>query len=71
MLEAELKVRKWGNSLGVVLPNEIVKKNGLKEGSVIEVFIPQKSKISLEKVFGTAKFKKSTQQLKDEMRAGW
>ncbi|MBS3150935.1 AbrB/MazE/SpoVT family DNA-binding domain-containing protein [Candidatus Woesearchaeota archaeon] len=71
MLEVELKIRKWGNSFGVVLPNEIVKKNKLKEGSTIEIFIPEPKKVDFEKIFGTAHFKKSTQQLKDEMREGW
>jgi len=28
-------------------------------------------KADLKKIFGTAHFKKSTQQLKEEMREGW
>ena len=71
MLEVELKIRRWGNSFGVVIPNEIVKKNKLKEGSTIEIFLPEPRKVDFEKVFGTAHFKKSAQRLKDEMRGGW
>ncbi len=71
MLEAELKVRRWGNSLGVVLPNEIVKKNGLKEGSTLQVLVPESKKRDLSEIFGSFRFKKSAQQLKNEMREGW
>ncbi len=28
-------------------------------------------KINLEKIFGTFRFKKSAQQIKDEMKEGW
>jgi len=30
-----------------------------------------KKAVPLKELFGTAKFKKSAQQIKDEMRAGW
>ena len=30
-MATEVLIRKWGNSIGVVLPKEFVKDNGLKE----------------------------------------
>ncbi|MFH1586671.1 MAG: hypothetical protein ABID38_02345 [Candidatus Diapherotrites archaeon] len=43
------------------------RKNKTKDGVVIGV-----KKVRLIKdLFGTAKFKKSAQEIKDEMRAGW
>lgn len=71
MIEARLKIKKWGNSLGVILPSDIVKKKKLKEGSTIEVLVSEGKNIDLEKIFGTFKFKKSAQQIKDEIREGW
>ena len=71
MIEATLKIKKWGNSLGVILPTDIVKKKKLKEGSTIDILVTEGKNINLEEVFGTFKFKKSAQQIKDEIRKGW
>ncbi len=50
-------VRKWGNSFGIVLPNEIVKKNNLEEGLNIEVIIRPKYKMNGKNLFGLLKGK--------------
>ena len=71
MIEAKLKIKKWGNSLGIILPTNIVRKKNLKEGSTIEFLVPEGKNVDLEKVFGTFKFKKSAQQMKDEMKEAW
>ena len=71
MFRTKLKVRKWGNSFGTVIPKNIVKRKKLKDGSSIEVLIPENKKINLEEIFGTFKFKKSTKAMKDEIRRGW
>lgn len=62
-------VKKWGNSLGVVLPKEIVQKEGIRESEVIEVKIERKPHV--RELFGAFKFSKSTQEIKDEIRRGW
>ncbi len=33
----EIKIRNWGNSLGIRIPNFIVKKLSLKDGSAVEI----------------------------------
>ena len=71
MIEKILKIKKWGNSLGVILPPDVIRRKNLKNGSTIEIFIPETNKKDLSELFGTMKFKKSTQQIKDEMRKGW
>lgn len=65
----ELKVRKIGNSLGVIFPSELVKERKIKENETVFVNIAKKADLS--KIFGMFKFKESGQKIKDEMRKGW
>ncbi len=65
----ELKVRKIGNSLGVIFPGEMVKARNLKENE--KVFVSVAKKGDLSKFFGSLKIKESGQKIKDEMRRGW
>ncbi|MBI4918501.1 hypothetical protein HY837_01115 [archaeon] len=65
----EVKIKKWGNSMGVILPKELVKEKKLKENQKILIQIVEKADLS--DIFGSLKFKKSAQELKDEAREGW
>lgn len=65
----ELKVRKIGNSLGVIFPKEMVKERKLKENET--VFISVAKKGDLSKYFGMLKTKVDAQEVKDELRKGW
>lgn len=49
-IKAEAK--KWGNSLGIVIPKEAVKKLGIKKGQQMDIEIKAKKKID---GFGIAK----------------
>ncbi len=62
--------RKWGNSLGITLPKELVKQQNIKEGDVLSLPIVIK-KTNLSDVFGIAKSKESGQKFKDRIRKGW
>ena len=71
MLEVEAKVRKWGRSFGVVIPKDKVKEEGIKENETIKLLIAKKTNV-LKETFGTFKFKKSTQEMLDEIdREAW
>ena len=71
MLEVEAKVRKWGRSLGVVIPKDKVKKEGIKENETIKLLIIKKTNV-LKETFGTMKFKRTTQEILDESdRVDW
>lgn len=62
-------VRKWGNSLGIIIPSDIVKQKQLKEGDVV---IPELiKKADLTPVYGSIKRKLSGQAFKDMVREGW
>ncbi len=67
----EAIVKKWGNSLGIILPREIVKERNLKENSKVEILIA-KEKPNLNQIYGLVKKRKmSGQRMKDEARKGW
>ena len=69
MAEVEAITRKWGNSLGITLPKELVDEEHLQENQ--RVIIEIKKAIDLRKLRGLVHFKKSAQKIKDEMREGW
>ena len=63
------KVKEWGNSLGVIIPRDIARKEKLK--SEDEVIIEIRKKMDIMDLFGALKFKKYSQQMKDEGRKAW
>ena len=73
-MQEEIKAitRKWGNSIAVVIPNEIVSKKNIKENTEVTISIEKtRPKAGALWGFGKGRFKKSTQEIKDELRAGW
>jgi antitoxin component of MazEF toxin-antitoxin module len=70
MFEFKAIPRKWGNSVGITLPNEIVEAGNLKTKKEIEILIVEK-KVDLRKIFGSLKLKEQTQIIKDKMKEGW
>ncbi|MBS3114153.1 AbrB/MazE/SpoVT family DNA-binding domain-containing protein [Candidatus Woesearchaeota archaeon] len=70
MVEIETKTRKWGSSIGVVLPKEVVDEIGIKPNEKIVIDI--KKRPLAKEFFGKfPHWGKSTQEIKDEMREGW
>jgi len=62
------KVKRWGNSLGVVLPKTLVEEEGLREGEEVEVTVRRVSDV--RNLRGKYPFK-DLQHEKDEMKRGW
>jgi antitoxin component of MazEF toxin-antitoxin module len=62
------KVKRWGNSLGVVLPKTLVDEEGLKEGEEVEVTVRKIS--DTRNLRGKYPFK-DLQHEKDEMKRCW
>lgn len=67
MAEMDGKIKKWGNSGGLVMPMDFMKKNKLKFGEDVHVIVIKKSNV-LRETFGTFKFKESAQKIKDDLR---
>ena len=67
----ETRPKQWGNSLGITIPREIVKREGITPNETIRVIIVGKGMEKVRKTFGTLTFKKSTQQMMDEIDEGY
>ena len=73
-MQEEIKAitRKWGNSIAIVIPSEIVNRKNIKENTEVTISIEKtRPKAGALWGFGKGRFKKSTQEIKDELRAGW
>ena len=69
MSEVDVFARKWGDSLAVIIPNDIVKKEKISANEKLHIIIKKEADFS--DLFGKFKTKKSAQQLKDESRKAW
>lgn len=68
-MEVEVVARKWGNSIGVTLPKEAVKKEGIKENERFFIDIHKEKHSKVIDIFGLAKgWKIDSQKIKDELR---
>ncbi len=59
--------KKWGNSLGVILPAEFVKQNNIQEGEELDITLEKKQNV-LKELFGSLKTKKTAEQVRKEFR---
>lgn len=65
--------KKWGNSIGITIPKEIVEKEGISGKEKIRVMIAGKRRTKFSEIFGSLKpkHKISTQKALDEIDKGW
>ncbi len=68
-MKVRAKVRKIGNSLGIIIPADESRLRGLSEGD--EVVLEVEKRVDPKQLFGKFKFTRSSQELKDEARAAW
>lgn len=68
-MKVKARVRRIGNSLGIIIPSEEASANGLAEGDSVEIEVSRRA--SVRELFGTAKFDRTAQEIKDEAREGW
>ena len=63
----EVKTKKWGNSIGIVIPNEAIARLNIKPDEEIVIEIEKKNNV-LKEMFGKAKFKRSAKKIIEEFR---
>ena len=63
----EVKTKKWGNSIGIVIPSETINRLNIKPEERIVIQIEKKTNV-LKEMFGIMKSKKSTKQMVKEAR---
>ena len=67
MFRSETKLRAWGNSVGVILPKELVKEEKLSINDEVEVIVKKKSN-PLKDAFGKLReFKDKSDKSTDEI----
>ena len=67
MADINVKVRKWGDSLAVIIPKEIARNERIQASDTVHLNIIKQTDLS--DVFGIlkGKLKKSVQEIKDEL----
>lgn len=56
--------KKWGSSVGIIIPKQIAEKEGIKPGQKIEVILRKPAKVDMNKVFGSLKdWKRPTEKI--------
>jgi len=68
-MATEVIAKKWGNSIGIVLPKDFVEKQGIEEND--KIFVDVVKEANLKHLFGSLKRKMSGQKFKDMVREGW
>ncbi len=63
----EVKTKKWGNSIGIVIPIEAVERFNIKPEEDIIIEIEKKNNV-LKEMFGKAKLKKSAKRMIKDFR---
>ena len=66
----QVAVKKWGNSMGVILPKKLVDEKQLKEDDIILIDVVQEADFS-DDVGSLKDIKMSGQKFKDIVRGGW
>lgn len=63
----EVKTKKWGNSIGIIIPSETIERLNIKPDEKIVIEIEKKENV-LKELFGAMKSKKTTEQILKEIR---
>jgi len=68
-MASQTLLKKWGNSLAIIIPQKEIKEKNLSENDRIKIEIFKEADFS--EVFGTLKTKTTGQEFKDEVKKGW
>lgn len=70
-MEVKTLAKKWGNSIGIILPKSVVDLRKIQEND--EVIIEIKTQSIMGDLFGKypRTSKRTAQEIKDEARGGW
>ena len=69
-MEIESKIRKWGNSYGVMLPKQFLESEHLQEEEIVKVNIVSK-KADIGKLQGLWKFKRPIKEIMKGIKEGY
>lgn len=67
MIEIKTKLRKWGNSFGIVVPHQAIINAQAKEGDELTILLKKDEDNVLREMFNSFKFKKSPDKILKEV----
>ncbi len=69
MIEIKTKLRRWGNSFGIVVPQRAIESEKAREGDEVIILLKKEKDNVLKEMFGALKeWKIDAQRAKDELR---
>ncbi len=71
MEQFEAIPKRWGNSIGITIPSNVVEDENIQPKKKITVLVMGENRKILKKMFGTLKLKKPTQQIMKEIDEGY
>jgi antitoxin component of MazEF toxin-antitoxin module len=63
--------KKWGNSIGITIPADVVEHENIRPQKKVTVLVIGNQRKQLKQMFGTLKLKKPTNQVMDEIDEGY
>lgn len=63
--------KRWGNSLGVTIPREVIQKGKITPKRRVRFLVLSDEMEEVRKAFGTLTLRKPTQQVMDELDDGY
>jgi antitoxin component of MazEF toxin-antitoxin module len=71
MINVKLTAKKIGNSIGLIIPKDIVKRAKIRDKKKVEIFLNDVENDDMfEKTFGTLKIKKTAEELNKTTNEG-
>ncbi|AJF59965.1 MAG: hypothetical protein J4224_00505 [Candidatus Diapherotrites archaeon] len=67
MIEYEVQLKKWGNSVGLIVPKEALEKESLKPRQMVRAIITPIKTLKVKDIFGKLRLKKPTAQIMAEI----
>lgn len=65
-----VKLKRWGNSLGLIVPSETVHERQLRDGDLLEIEIRGRTQ-TLYDLAGSIQLRSDLDSLMREVKAGW
>ena len=70
VIEISCKTKKWGSSMGIIIPKEVVEKEKIKVGE--QIILQITPRLKCKDIFGMfPNWKRSTAEIKKEIKKGW
>ena len=63
--------KRWGSSLGITIPRDVVAQEHIHPNEPITVLILRQDQSKLKELFGSVKFGQTTKEIMDEIDEGW